>query len=81
MIILSKIIYRFKVILIKLPMEFFTELEQENFTIHMKVQKTLNSQQNLDKEEWSWRDQPFWLQTIYKATVVRYYGTSTKIEI
>ena len=57
---------------------FFKELDQENFTIHMKVQKTPNSQHNLDKEEWSWRDQPSWLQTIYKGTVVRCYGTSTK---
>ena len=28
------------------------------FTIHMKTQKTLNSQSSLEKEEWSWRNQP-----------------------
>ena len=35
----------------------------------METQKTLNSQSSLDKEEWSWRNQPSWLH--YKATVIR----------
>ena len=30
----------------------------KNFTIHMETQKTPNSQSNLEKEEWSWRNQP-----------------------
>ena len=29
-----------------------------NFTICMKIQKTSNSQSNLEKEEWNWRNQP-----------------------
>ena len=32
------------------------------FTIHMETQNTLNSQSSLEKEEWSWKNQPSWLQ-------------------
>ena len=30
----------------------------------MEMQKTPNSQSSLEKEEWSWRNQPSWLQII-----------------
>ena len=43
---------------------FFTEVEQNNFTIHMEIQKTLNSQSSIEKEEWSWMSQPFLLWTM-----------------
>ena len=37
----------------------------------MEIQKTSNSQNNLEKEEWNWRNQPACLQTILKPTVIK----------
>ena len=37
------------------------------FTIHMETWKTLNRQSSLEKEEWSWRNQPSWLQIILQG--------------
>ena len=36
----------------------FHRTRTKNCTIHMETQKTLNSQSNLEKEEWSWMNQP-----------------------
>ena len=36
----------------------------KNFTFHMETQKMVNSQMSLEKEEWSWRNQAPWLQTV-----------------
>ena len=42
----------------------FQKTRTSNFTICMEIQKTSNSQSNLEKEEWNWRNQPAWLQAI-----------------
>ena len=39
----------------------------KNFTICMETQKTPNSQNNLQKEKWSWRNQAPGLQTILQS--------------
>ena len=45
----------------------FHRTRTKNFSIHMETQKTPNSQSSLEKEEWSWRNQPFWLQIILQS--------------
>ena len=37
------------------------------YWICMEIQKTSNSQSNLEKEEWNWRNQPAWLQTLLQS--------------
>ena len=36
----------------------FHRTRTKNFTKHMETQKTPNRQSSLEKEEWSWRNQP-----------------------
>ena len=45
----------------------FHRTRRNNFTICMEIQKTLNSQSNLEKEEWNRTNQPAWLQTLLQS--------------
>ena len=45
----------------------FHRTRTKHFTVYMETQKTLNSQSNLEKEKWSWRNQAPRLQTILQS--------------
>ena len=70
--ILPKAIYRFNAIpmYMKNTNGIFQRTRTNNFTICMETQKTSNSQNNLEKEEWNWRNQPDF-RLYYKATVIK----------
>ena len=57
----------------------FQRTRTNNFTVCMKIQKTLNSQSNLEKEEWNWRNMT--LGSTTKPESSKQCGTSTKTEI
>ena len=45
----------------------FHRTRTKNFTIYMATQKTPNNQSRLEKEWWSWSNQPSWLQIILQS--------------
>ena len=45
----------------------FHRTRRKNFTVCMETQKILNSQSNLEKEKWSWRNQAPGLQAILQS--------------
>ena len=45
----------------------FHRARTNKFTICMEIQKTSNSQSNLEKEEWNWRNQPARLQALLQS--------------
>ena len=55
MTLLPKAIYRFNAIRVKLPLAFFTELEQKITQLYGNT-KDPYSQSNLEKEKRSWRN-------------------------
>ena len=71
MTILRQAIYRLNSIPIKLPMAFFTEVEQKSFTICMETQKIPNSQSNLEKKIGAVRIRLPDFRLYYKATVIK----------
>ena len=63
--ILSKVIYRFYEILIKIPMAFFTGIEKYT-KISMEPQETQNNPRNLDQED-GWQHHISRIQNILQS--------------
>ena len=66
MSILPKAIYRF-INPYQATNGIFHRARTNNFTICMEIQKTSNSQSDLEKEEWNWRNQPAWPQALLQS--------------
>ena len=71
MTISPKAIYRFNTILIKIPKAFFTRLRQTILKFVWKHKRLTNSQNNLEKEEQTWKSTWSDFRLYYKATVIK----------
>ena len=67
MAVLPNLIYRFNTVLIKIPADFFCRNIQTDPKIHMEIQGTQNSQNNLEKEEQSWKNHTSQFQNLLQS--------------
>ena len=77
--ILPKAIYRFNAIPIKIPMTYFTDIEQ-TFQKCIWNQKRPQIATAILRKEQIWRDHNTWYQTILKATVIETSGTGIRTD-
>ena len=71
MTILSKAVYRFSAIPIKLPVAFFYKTRTKNLKICMETKKTLNSQSSLEEKNRAGGIRLPDFRLYYKATVIK----------